>query len=56
MAKGADAATRALCEAVGKRESLDAATVRVEFMGRLAAVISRTAAKTSGEAAQWYHV
>ena len=39
MAKGADAAMRAVCEAAGKRESMDAATVRVEFMGRLAAVI-----------------
>ena len=31
MAKGADAAMRAICEAVGKRE-----TVRVGFMGRCA--------------------
>ena len=46
MAKGADAAMRAICEAVGKRESLDAATVRVECMGRLAGVISRTATRS----------
>ena len=37
MAKGADAAM--------KRESMDAATLRVEFMGRLAAVITRTATR-----------
>ena len=36
---------RAICEAVGKRKSMDAATVRVEFMGRLAAVITRTATR-----------
>ena len=29
MAKGADAAMRAICETVGQRESMDAATVRV---------------------------
>ena len=46
MAKSAGAAIRAICEAVFKRESLDAATVRVEFMGRLAAVISRTATRS----------
>ena len=54
MAKGVDAAMRAICEAVGKRESMDAATVRVELVGRLAAV-TRAVQKTSGEAAQWYH-
>ena len=45
MAKGTDAAMRAICGAVGKRESMDAATVRVEFVGRLAAVITRTATR-----------
>ena len=45
MAKGADAAMRAICGAVGKRESMDAATVRVEFVVRLRAVITRTATR-----------
>ena len=45
MAKGADAAMSAVCEAVGKRENTDAVTVRVEFMGRLAAVITRAATR-----------
>ena len=38
MAKDADAAMRAICDAVGKRENTDATTVRVEFLGGLAAV------------------
>ena len=45
MAKGADAAMRAICEAVGKRENTDAVMVRVEFMGRLAAVNTRAATR-----------
>ena len=45
MAKGADAAMRAICGAVEKREGMDAATVPVEFVGRLAAVITRTATR-----------
>ena len=45
MAKGADAAMRLICEAVGKRENTDAVTLRVEFMGRLAAAITRAATR-----------
>ena len=45
MTKGADVAMRAICEAVGKSENTDAVTVRVEFMGRLAAVITRAATR-----------
>ena len=45
MAKEADAAMRAICEAVVKRENTDATTVRVEFLGRLAAVTTRAATR-----------
>ena len=47
MAKEADAAMRAICEAVGKRENTDAVTVRVEFLGRLAAVTTRAATRAA---------
>ena len=43
MAKDADAAMRATCDAVGKKENTDATSVRVEFLGRLAAVTTRAA-------------
>ena len=45
MAKDADAAMRAICDAVGKKENTDATTVRVEFLGRLAAVTTRAATR-----------
>ena len=45
MAKDANAAMRAICDAVGKKENTDATTVRVEFMGRLAAVTTRAATR-----------
>ena len=45
MAKDANAAMRAICDAVGKKENTDATTVRVEFLGRLAAVTTRAATR-----------
>ena len=45
MAKEADAAMRAICDAVGKEENTDAMTVRAEFLGRLAAVTTRAATR-----------
>ena len=45
MAKGADAAMRAICAAVEEKENTDAMTVRVEFLGRLAAVTTRAATR-----------
>ncbi len=43
--KVADAALRAICEAVGERESREPADVRQELLGRVAAVVARTAAR-----------
>ena len=45
MAKDANAAMRAICDAVVKKENTDATTVRVEFLGRLAAVTTRAATR-----------
>ena len=60
MAKDADAAMRAICEAVEKRENTDAMTVRMEFLGLLAAVTTRAdnegGAKTYDEETHGDHV
>ena len=45
MAKGADAAVRASSEAMGTMENRHAVTVRLELMGRLASVITRTSTR-----------
>ena len=43
--KEARAAIQAICEAVAQRESSEPAAVRWELLGRVAAVVARTAAR-----------
>ena len=43
--KEARAAVQAICEAVAQRESSDPAVARRELLGRVAAVVARTAAR-----------
>ena len=45
MSKAADAAIRAISQAVGERESREPGDVRRELLGRIAAVVARTAAR-----------
>ena len=45
MAKAADAATRAISEAVAEREGRDTASVRQEFLSRIAVLVARCSAR-----------